>query len=185
MRVLVVEDQEKMSSFLKRGLNEVGYAVDVAETGQSAESLVSENEYDLIVLDVMLPDQNGMDTARHLRRAINAWLGPESRVPFHRHRGFGDQQPAAGALGVVLRHQRVGGMHEARAASGQRRHENAVGGSDRAHTKRSEKVGHSLLFSHLECGGAANRDWVRVKGLARPARPPPLRLARSLSVNRP
>lgn len=74
MRVLVVEDQEKMSSFLKRGLNEVGYAVDVAETGQSAESLVSENEYDLIVLDVMLPDQNGMDTARHLRR--DGYHGP-------------------------------------------------------------------------------------------------------------
>ena len=74
MRVLVVEDQEKMSSFLKRGLNEVGYAVDVAETGQSAESLAGENEYDLIILDVMLPDQNGMDTARHLRR--DGYHGP-------------------------------------------------------------------------------------------------------------
>jgi DNA-binding response OmpR family regulator len=68
MRILVVEDQIKMANFLKKGLNEVGYAIDVAESGQAAETLAAENEYDLIVLDVMLPDQNGMDTARHLRR---------------------------------------------------------------------------------------------------------------------
>lgn len=68
MRVLVVEDQSKMAQFLKRGLNEVGYAVDLAETGASAECLSAENEYDLIILDVMLPDQSGIDTARHLRR---------------------------------------------------------------------------------------------------------------------
>jgi DNA-binding response OmpR family regulator len=68
MRLLVVEDQKKMASFVKRGLAEAGYSVDVAETGASAESLASENTYDLIILDVMLPDQNGMDTARHLRR---------------------------------------------------------------------------------------------------------------------
>lgn len=68
MRILVVEDQTKMANFLKRGLNEVGYAVDVAESGQAAEMLAAENEYDLLILDVMLPDQNGLDTARHLRR---------------------------------------------------------------------------------------------------------------------
>ncbi|MGE0615872.1 MAG: response regulator transcription factor [Bacteriovoracia bacterium] len=68
MRILVVEDQKKMSGFLKKGLAEAGYSVDVAESGQAAESLVAGSEYDLIVLDVMLPDQNGFDTARHLRR---------------------------------------------------------------------------------------------------------------------
>lgn len=67
MRILVVEDQSKMAQFLKRGLNEVGYAVDLAETGAAAESLNAENDYDLIVLDVGLPDQSGIDTARHLR----------------------------------------------------------------------------------------------------------------------
>lgn len=67
MRILVVEDQIKMANFLKRGLNEVGYAVDLAETGTAAEMLSAENEYDLIILDVMLPEQNGLDTARHLR----------------------------------------------------------------------------------------------------------------------
>jgi two-component system copper resistance phosphate regulon response regulator CusR len=68
VRVLVVEDQAKMASFLKRGLKEAGYAVDVAESGSAAESLCAESEYDLVILDVMLPDQNGIDTARHMRR---------------------------------------------------------------------------------------------------------------------
>lgn len=68
MRVLVVEDQPKMALFVKKGLQEVGYAVDLAECGTAAESLSSQNDYDLIVLDVMLPDQSGIDTARHLRR---------------------------------------------------------------------------------------------------------------------
>ncbi len=74
MRILVVEDQTKMANFLKKGLNEVGYAVDVAESGQAAEMLVAESEYDLLILDVMLPDQNGLDTARHLRR--DGYEGP-------------------------------------------------------------------------------------------------------------
>ncbi|MBK9321791.1 MAG: response regulator transcription factor [Bdellovibrionaceae bacterium] len=68
MRILVVEDQIKMANFLKKGLNEVGYAVDLAESGIDAESFIAQSEYDLVILDVMLPNQNGIDTARHLRR---------------------------------------------------------------------------------------------------------------------
>lgn len=68
MRVLVVEDQEKMSGFIRKGLEAAGYSVDVAETGASAEALVSGNEYDIVILDVILPDQSGIDTARHMRR---------------------------------------------------------------------------------------------------------------------
>jgi DNA-binding response OmpR family regulator len=68
MRILVVEDQPKTSQFVKRGLNEVGYSVDVAESGSAAESFIASSEYDLIILDVMLPDQSGIDTARHIRR---------------------------------------------------------------------------------------------------------------------
>lgn len=67
MRILVVEDQAKMAQFLKKGLGEVGYAVDIAESGTAGETLATENEYDLIILDVMLPEQNGIDTARHIR----------------------------------------------------------------------------------------------------------------------
>lgn len=67
MRILVVEDQKKMAEFVKKGLQETGYIVDTVETGTAAEVQVSDNPYDLIILDVMLPDQNGFDTARHLR----------------------------------------------------------------------------------------------------------------------
>lgn len=68
MRILIVEDQPKMASFIKKGLSAQGYIVDTSETGMGAESMVVENSYDLVILDVNLPDQNGMDTARHLRR---------------------------------------------------------------------------------------------------------------------
>ena len=74
MRILVVEDQAKTSQFLKKGLSESGYSVDVAESGSAGESFVASNEYDLIVLDIMLPDQSGIDTARHLRR--DGYMGP-------------------------------------------------------------------------------------------------------------
>lgn len=74
MRILVVEDQAKMANFLKKGLQEVGYAVDVAESGAAAESFMAQGEYDLVVLDVMLPDQSGIDTARHIRR--DGYEGP-------------------------------------------------------------------------------------------------------------
>ena len=74
MRILVVEDQAKTSQFVKKGLNEVGYSVDIAESGSSAESFMASSEYDLVILDVMLPDQSGIDTARHLRR--DGFIGP-------------------------------------------------------------------------------------------------------------
>ena len=74
MRLLLVEDQKKMAGFLKKGLCENGYSVDVTESGASAESLVAGCTYDLIILDVMLIDQNGFDTARHLRR--DGYSGP-------------------------------------------------------------------------------------------------------------
>ncbi len=74
MRILVVEDQAKTSQFVKQGLNEVGYSVDVAESGSAAESFMASSEYDLVILDVMLPDQSGIDTARHLRR--DGFIGP-------------------------------------------------------------------------------------------------------------
>ncbi len=75
LRILVVEDQVKMIQLIKKGLVEVGYAVDTSETGEFAETLAAENEYDLVILDVMLGgSQNGMDTARHLRR--DGFSGP-------------------------------------------------------------------------------------------------------------
>jgi len=67
MRILVVEDEVKMAGLLKRGLEEEGYAVDVANTGANGLWAATENEYDAIVLDLMLPDVSGLDVCRRLR----------------------------------------------------------------------------------------------------------------------
>lgn len=69
MRVLVVEDEVKMAGLLRRGLGEEGYAVDVAPNGEEAVWLGTENEYDVVVLDVMLPDVDGFEVCRRLRAA--------------------------------------------------------------------------------------------------------------------
>jgi two-component system OmpR family response regulator len=69
MRVLVVEDEVKMAALLQRGLREEGYAVDVASDGREALWLATENGYDAIVLDVMLPDVDGFEVCRKLREA--------------------------------------------------------------------------------------------------------------------
>jgi two-component system OmpR family response regulator len=69
MRVLVVEDEVKMAGLLKRGLEEEGYAVDTAGDGEQAVWLATENPYDLLVLDVMLPDLDGFEVCRRLREA--------------------------------------------------------------------------------------------------------------------
>ena len=61
MRVLVVEDETKMASLLRRGLERAGYAVDVAMTGVDAIWYSTENEYDAIVLDVMIPSPDGFE----------------------------------------------------------------------------------------------------------------------------
>jgi heavy metal response regulator len=67
MRVLVVEDEHKIAGFIKQGLQEEQYAVDVASDGESALDLLSGAAYDVIVLDVMLPKKDGMEVCRALR----------------------------------------------------------------------------------------------------------------------
>jgi two-component system OmpR family response regulator len=69
MRLLVVEDEVKMAGLLKRALEEEGYAVDVAGCGEDALWFGTENPYDAIVLDVMLPDLDGFEVSRRLREA--------------------------------------------------------------------------------------------------------------------
>jgi two-component system, OmpR family, response regulator len=69
MRVLVVEDERKMAGLLKRGLEEEGYAVDLAPTGSDALWAGAETPYDAIILDVMLPDLDGFEVCRQLRAA--------------------------------------------------------------------------------------------------------------------
>jgi two-component system OmpR family response regulator len=69
MRLLVVEDSPKMASLLRRGLTEEGYAVDVAANGVDGVWLATEEAFDAILLDVVLPDIDGFEVCRRLRRA--------------------------------------------------------------------------------------------------------------------
>ncbi len=68
MRILVVEDEKKVASFIKKGLEEEHYAVDIAYDGEEGLALVQINEYDLILLDIMLPRLDGMEVLRQIRR---------------------------------------------------------------------------------------------------------------------
>ena len=68
MRVLIVEDNPKMAGALQRGLRSHGFAADVCHTGFEGEDLAASTEYDLIMLDLMLPDRDGVEVCRNLRR---------------------------------------------------------------------------------------------------------------------
>ena len=67
MRLLIVEDEPRQAEFLKKGLMENGYVVDVAVTGIEGRHLALEGEYDLILLDVMLPGLDGFGVLKSLR----------------------------------------------------------------------------------------------------------------------
>ena len=69
MRILVVEDELKMASLLRRGLVEEGHAVDVARTGDDALWMAGAAEYDAIVLDLMLPGVDGLEVCRRVRES--------------------------------------------------------------------------------------------------------------------
>lgn len=69
MKILVVEDEAKTGEYLCKGLTEAGFVVDLTDNGLNGYHLAMTAEYDLIVLDIMLPDVNGWDIVRMLRAA--------------------------------------------------------------------------------------------------------------------
>lgn len=71
MRVLVVEDQSNVANYVKRALDEQGYAVDLARTGREALEWADVVAYDLILLDIMLPELDGITVCKRLRRQGN------------------------------------------------------------------------------------------------------------------
>jgi len=71
MRILVVEDEHKIANSIKTGLEQETYAVDVAYDGEIGFSLAVTEDYDLIILDLMLPKMNGMEFCRELREEEN------------------------------------------------------------------------------------------------------------------
>jgi DNA-binding response OmpR family regulator len=74
VRILLVEDESRVAAFIARGLREQAYAVDGASDGEQALYLASVHQYDLIILDVMLPVKDGYTVCRELRAA--AFRGP-------------------------------------------------------------------------------------------------------------
>jgi DNA-binding response OmpR family regulator len=71
MRLLIVEDERKISAYLKRALEEQGYAVDAAHTGREALDWAQFAQYDVIVLDILLPGMDGITVCRELRAQGN------------------------------------------------------------------------------------------------------------------
>jgi len=67
MRILVIEDEQKVANFIKQGLKEEGYSVDVACDGEEGYLLAKDNEYDVIILDIMLPKMDGITLCKKLR----------------------------------------------------------------------------------------------------------------------
>ena len=67
MKILVVEDEERVAQFIQKGLKEEGHAVDVSYDGEDGGFLAEVNDYDLILLDVMLPKKNGISVCREIR----------------------------------------------------------------------------------------------------------------------
>lgn len=69
MKILVIEDEPKTGDYLRKGLTESGFAVNLARTGTEGEMLALSGEYDLIVLDVMLPGRDGWQILQTLRKS--------------------------------------------------------------------------------------------------------------------
>lgn len=88
MRILIIEDNPKMAGAIQRGLREHGYAAEVCHGGFDGEDLAAIESFDLILLDLMLPDRDGVDVCRNLRRRcvatpilmLTALSGTEDKV---------------------------------------------------------------------------------------------------------
>src|SRR5262249_33867951 len=72
MRLLVVEDEKKTASFIRKALQAEGFAVDVCHTGDDALALAGVTSFDGIVLDIMLPGRDGLSVLRQLRERKNS-----------------------------------------------------------------------------------------------------------------
>ena len=72
MRVLIVEDEPKVAAAVRRGLEGEGFAVDVAGNGDDGRWMAEENDYDVLILDIMLPRMSGTELCAHLR-SIGDW----------------------------------------------------------------------------------------------------------------
>jgi DNA-binding response OmpR family regulator len=68
MKILLIEDEPKLNTFIREGLQQNGYAVDAVQNGSEGMELASVGKYDLILLDIMLPGQSGFDVLHNMRQ---------------------------------------------------------------------------------------------------------------------
>ena len=88
MNILLIEDDKRISDFLVKGLTEAGYQISLAETGEAARELVSEHVFDIFLMDIMLPDLDGMQLTQLIRfkknftpiLVISALNSPDDKV---------------------------------------------------------------------------------------------------------
>lgn len=66
--ICLIEDEQKVAAFILKGLREHGYDVKVADDGGAARNILQQEHFDLLIMDVMLPDTNGIDLCRHIRQ---------------------------------------------------------------------------------------------------------------------
>lgn len=67
-KIILIEDETGVVSFIKKGLHENGYEVSVAFDGKTGVQLVQSNDFDLVILDIMLPEMNGLDACKEIRK---------------------------------------------------------------------------------------------------------------------
>lgn len=68
MRILIVEDEKKLAGYIKKGLEENHFAVDVSYDGEEGLFMLNTNEYDLVILDILLPKKNGLEILQQVRK---------------------------------------------------------------------------------------------------------------------
>ena len=68
MRILVVEDEKKLAPYIKKGLEENHFAIDVSHDGEEGLFMLNTNEYDLVILDILLPKKNGLEILLEARK---------------------------------------------------------------------------------------------------------------------
>ncbi len=84
MKILIVEDEKKTGEYLTKGLTEAGFVVDLADNGLNGYHLAMTSDYDLLILDIMLPDVNGWDIVRNAARRRERHADPAAyRVGHH------------------------------------------------------------------------------------------------------
>ena len=86
MKILLVEDEERISSFVRKGLQEQRFDVEVCADGNEAYTLATTQHYDVIVLDILLPGRDGLSILKNLRKSIlDIWLTAKKTKTFLIH----------------------------------------------------------------------------------------------------